>query len=129
VLPVTIALSVGLVVVFYAFATWVIPPSKGLLEGLPSLIILLSGLVLVCFLVPFDQLLLMSGHPVHQTAQHLALVVTNIGVAALLLPLFGIEGAAAGTAASYVAGILVMVFFARRVLGWNLMNNTVASVR
>lgn len=125
VLPATIVLSAGLVAAFYAFTAWVMPPSKGLLEGLPSLVILLSGLVLVCFLVPFDQLLMMSGHPGYQTAQQLALVGTNIVVAALLLPVFGIEGAAFGTASSYVAGILVMVFFANRVLGWNLVNNTV----
>jgi O-antigen/teichoic acid export membrane protein len=129
VLPVTIALAIAVVVTFYAFATWIMPPSKGLLEGLPSLIILLTGLVLVCFLVPFDQLMMMSGHPGYQTAQHLALLVTNIGVAALLLPLFGMEGAAAGTAASYLAGVFVLVYVARRVLGWNLVSNTVAPVR
>lgn len=125
VLPATIVLSAGLVAAFYAFTAWVMPPSKGLLEGLPSLVILLAGLLLVCFLVPFDQLLMMSGHPGYQTAQQLALVGTNVVVAALLLPVFGIEGAALGTAASYVAGIVVMVYFANRVLGWNLVNNTV----
>jgi O-antigen/teichoic acid export membrane protein len=129
VLPVTIALSAGLVAAFYAFTAWVMPPSKGLLEGLPSLVILLSGLVLVCFLVPFDQLLMMSGHPGYQATQQLALVGTNIAVAAVLLPVYGIEGAAAGTAASYVAGIAVMVLFARRLLGWNLVNNTVSVAR
>jgi O-antigen/teichoic acid export membrane protein len=129
VLPATIVLSLGLIAAFYVFTAWVMPPSKGLLEGLPSLLILLAGLALICFLVPFDNLLMVSGHPGYQTAQQLVLVGTNVAVAAFLLPVLGIEGAALGTAASYVAGIAVMVFFARRVLGWNLLNNTVAPGR
>jgi O-antigen/teichoic acid export membrane protein len=123
VLPATIVLSLGLIITFYAFTTWVIPSDKGLQDGLTSLVILLIGVVFVCFLVPFDQLLMMSGHPGYQTAQQLAMVGTNIALAALLLPIYGIEGAAVGTAVSYVAGISVMLFFVRRVLGWNLVGN------
>ena len=125
VLPVIILLALGLTATYYAFTAWVMPPEKGLLEGLPSLVILLAGLTLVSFLVPFDNLLMVSGHPGYQTLQQLALVGTNMAVAILLLPLFGIEGAAMGTAVSYVTGILMMVFFANRVLGWNLFTNTV----
>ena len=128
-LPVTTVLSVSLVASFYALNTWLIPSSKGLLEGLPSLVILLSGVLLICFLIPFDQLLMMSGHPGYQTAQQLVLVGTNILVAVILLPIIGIEGAALGTAASYVAGILAMIFFVRRLLGWNLINNSISEVR
>jgi hypothetical protein len=103
------------------------PSEKGLLEGLPSLAILLGGLTLICFLVPFDNLLMVSGHPGYQTLQQLVLVVTNITVAVLLLPLLGIEGAALGTAVSYVAGVLTMAIFANRLLGWNLFTNTIRS--
>eukprot|EP00887_Chlorella_sp_A99_P004494 scaffold43.g4494.t1 len=92
VLPATIVLSLGLVAAFYVFTAWIMPSSKGLLEGLPSLVILLAGLALVCFLVPFDNLLMVSGHPAYQTAQQLTLVGTNIAVAALMLPVFGMEG-------------------------------------
>ena len=128
VLPVTVLLALGLIAGYYMFTAWLMPPDKGLLEGLPSLAILLAGITLICFLVPFDNLLMVSGHPAYQTLQQLALVGTNIGVALLLLPVFGIEGAALGTAASYIAGILVAVFFANRLLGWNLLNNRVKRV-
>jgi O-antigen/teichoic acid export membrane protein len=126
-LPVTILMSLVLVAAFYVFTAWVMPPSKGLVEGLPSLCILLAALVAVSFLVPFDNVLLVTGHPGYQTAQQLALVGTNVAMAALLLPILGIEGAALGTATSYIVGIAVMVFFARRVLGWNLLNNKVVT--
>lgn len=129
VLPVVLALSAGLLIAYYVFTAHVMPPSKGLVEGLPSLAILLAGLVTVSFLVPFDNLLMVSGHPGYQTVQQLVTVGTNIVVAALLLPLFGIEGAAAGTATSYVAGITMLVLFSDRVLGWNLIRNSVAAPR
>lgn len=125
VLPATIVMSLGLVAAYYYFSVSVMSPGKGLLEGLPSLVIMLMGLTLVCFMVPFDNLLMVSGHPGYQTLQQFVLVGTNIGVAALLLPMFGIAGAACGTAASYIVGIAAMIFFVRRMLGWNLVNNKV----
>lgn len=129
VLPAAIVLSSVLIAVFYAFTAWVIPPSKGLMDGLPSLVIMLFGVVMISFLVPFDQLLMMSGYPGYQATQQLAMVGTNIVIAAVLLPLYGLEGAAAGTAAGYFAGIAVMVLLANRVLGWNLVKNTVGAAR
>ena len=125
VLPVMALLALGLMSAYYVFAAWVMPPDKGLLEGLPSLVILLLGLSLICFLVPFDNLLMVSGYPGYQTLQQLFLVGTNVGVALLLLPMLGIEGAALGTAASYITGVLAAAFFANRLLGWNLLNNRV----
>ena len=125
VLPVTALLALGLMSAYYVFAAWVMPPDKGLLEGLPSLAILLAGLSMICFLVPFDNLLMVSGYPGYQTLQQLFLVGTNVGVALLLLPMLGIEGAALGTAASYITGVLAAAFFANRLLGWNLLNNQV----
>lgn len=126
VFPVTLFLAVGLVVAYYIFTAWVMP-QKGLLEGLPSLSILLAALVIVSFLVPFDNLMMVSGHPGYQTAQQLTTVSANILFAWLLLPVLGIEGAAAGTAISYIAGIIMLVLFANRVIGWNLLKNAFRS--
>jgi Na+-driven multidrug efflux pump len=35
----------------------------------------------------------------------------------------GIAGAACGTALSYVAGISALLWFSRRIVGWNLLTN------
>ena len=123
VLPVTLLMSILLVLSYYILGVWVMPPEKGILDGLPTLVILLSALVMVSFLVPFDNLLMVSGLPGFQTFQQLILVGVNIVVAVLLLPIIGVEGAAFGTALSYISGILAMVFFVRHRLGWNLINN------
>jgi O-antigen/teichoic acid export membrane protein len=120
--PIMLGLSTLLVGAFYGFTTWAVP-GKGLQEGLPVLLILLAGLNVIAILVPFDNLLMVSGHPAYQTAQQMATVAANAIVAAVLLPMMGVEGAAVGTAASYLCGIAMLVFFANRLLRWNLIIN------
>ncbi|WP_313950766.1 oligosaccharide flippase family protein [Accumulibacter sp.] len=122
--PVVLVLSMLLVIAYYVLAAWMVP-GKGLLEGLPSLLILLAGLNLISVLVPFDNLMVVSGHPGYQAAQQMTAVGANIIMAAVLLPLIGIEGAALGTALSYLCGILMLVIFSSRLLGWRLLSNTV----
>jgi len=122
VLPATVVLAVMVLGAYLLAATWIMP-GKGLEEGVVSLVILLLGLVTVSMLVPFDNLMMVSGHPGYQTGQQLATVAANVAVAALLLPVLGIEGAALGTASSYWVGTAMLVFFSRRVIGWNLVTN------
>lgn len=122
VLPVTGALALAAVATLWVLATFVVP-HKGLGEGLVSLVILMSGLVLVSTLIPFDNLLMVAGHPGYQTLQQCATVTANVAFAVVLLPRLGIEGAAVGTAMSYVAGAAALLWFARRIVGWNLLTN------
>jgi O-antigen/teichoic acid export membrane protein len=122
VLPATGAMALAAVGALWVLSTWVVP-HKDLHEGMPSLLILMSGLVLVSALVPFDNLLMVSGHPGYQTLQQVATVAANAAVAVALLPLWGIAGAAAGTAVSYLAGAAALLVFSRRIVGWNLLAN------
>jgi O-antigen/teichoic acid export membrane protein len=122
VLPATLAMALAAVAALWLLAGWVVP-HKDLHLGLPSLVILMSGLVLVSALVPFDNLLMVSGHPGYQTLQQAITVAANAAVAVALLPALGIAGAALGTAVSYVAGAAALLVFARRVVGWNLLAN------
>jgi len=122
VLPATAAMALLAVVALWVLSTYVVP-QKDLHEGMLSLVILMSGLVLVSTLVPFDNLLMVSGHPGYQTLQQLFTVGVNALVAVLLLPIFGIAGAACGTAMSYLAGATALLVFSRRIVGWNLLTN------
>lgn len=115
-------LSALVLAAFYLLAE-VLMPGKGLIDGLPALLILLFGLNLIAVLVPFDNLMMVSGHPGYQTIQQVTMVGVNIVVAMLALPSLGIEGAAIGTSASYVANGMALIIFARRLLGWNLLYN------
>ncbi|BDE69895.1 hypothetical protein GY15_31325 [Delftia sp. 670] len=123
VLPTALVLAAGLLLGYYLFATFVMP-SKGLMEGFSALVVLLCALVGVSFLVPFDNLMMVSGHPGYQTGQQMTTVTANVLVAAALLPSLGMAGAAAGTAASYVAGTAMLIYLAKRIQGWNLLANT-----
>lgn len=127
ILPIMCVLALLLLAVYYIY-TAIIIPQKGLQYGLLSLVILLTGLVSVSFLVPFDNLMMVSGHPGYQTFQQVAMVGSNLLCAALLLPFIGIEGAAIGTAVGYLIGILVLVVFAKRLVGWNLLANKIIGV-
>jgi O-antigen/teichoic acid export membrane protein len=120
--PVVLTLSILLALSYYTLANWIMP-GKGLLEGLPSLLILLCGLNIICIFVPFDNLMVVSGHPGYQAAQQVTAVTANVLFAVALLPLLGIEGAALGTTASYFVGIFMLIVFTRRLLGWNLIFN------
>jgi O-antigen/teichoic acid export membrane protein len=122
VFPATLAMAALAVIALWLLATWVVP-QKDLHQGLTSLLILMSGLVVVSALVPFDNLLMVSGHPGYQTLQQAITVAVNALVAVLLLPVLGIAGAACGTALSYLAGASALLVFSRRVVGWNLLAN------
>jgi O-antigen/teichoic acid export membrane protein len=115
-------LAVLLLLGFWVFVTYLMP-DKGLAEGLPALAILLAGLVVVAALVPFDNLLLVTGHPGYQTVQQMVMVTANVVVGLMLLPVLGIEGVAVGTALSYVASIATLILLSQRLIGWNLLAN------
>ncbi len=122
VLPATVAMALIAVVALWALANFVVP-HKGLHEGMVSLVVLMSGLVVASTFVPFDNLLMVSGNPGYQTLQQVITVSFNVLIAILLLPTLGIAGAACGTAVSYIAGIAALLVFSRRIVGWNLLAN------
>lgn len=122
-LPVTLLLSFGLIAAYVIASTWIIP-GKGLDEGLASLVVLLLGLNLICTWIPFDNLLLVSGRPGYQALQQLVAVGANVIGSSVLLPLLGLEGAALGTALSYISGTAALFVLSRQLIGWRLFTNT-----
>jgi len=120
--PLAAVLATSLILAFWVLAAFVMP-SKGLQEGMPSLIILLSSLTLISGFVPFDNLMMASGYPEFQTLQQLIVICTNVILNAIFIPHMGITGASLGTAISYLIGIVIMMFFVRRKLNWNLLTN------
>jgi O-antigen/teichoic acid export membrane protein len=125
VLPATVVVALCVTLAFWVLTTFFVP-GKDLHQGLIPLCILLTGLTAISVFVPFDNLMLVSGHPGLQTLQHLSLVLSNIVLNVALIPPLGILGAAVGTALSYICGIVALYFLTRRMLGWNLLTNFVA---
>ena len=78
--------------------------------GSSVLLVLLAGMTIYAFVVPFDQLLLQSGQPGRQSALMATYVGANVILNLLLIPRFGLLGAAVATAISLVlAGVLLLV--------------------
>ncbi|MHC8440585.1 MAG: lipopolysaccharide biosynthesis protein [Candidatus Eutrophobiaceae bacterium] len=122
VLPATLGLS-ALILAFFWVVTHTFISSTDLGEGLVSLLILLFGLNLVCVFVPFDNLLLVTGHPMHQMGQQATMLASNITVSICLVSVLGIEGIALGTACSYLANTVILIICARTLFGWKLLAN------
>ncbi len=118
----TLILSLLILAAFYVAVTWFIP-GKDLHEGLSTLAILLAGYAIISGYSPFDNILLSSGHPGWQTAQNMAIAMSNIALCLLLIPVLGIQGAALATATSYIVGIAMMLILSKKLLGWNLFTN------
>lgn len=116
------AMSIG-VFLFYWLTTTFIVPERGLQAGLPSLLILLTGITLVSAYIPFDNMLLVGGYPGYQTVQQFTSVAVNVALNFALIPWLGIEGSAIGTCASYIASIFILTVFVQRFFGWNLLLN------
>jgi len=119
-----VALSL-IVFAFFWVVTFQLVPERGLQEGTMVLFILLSGLVIISPFIPFDNLMLISGYPGRQTAQQAVAFVTNVSLNLTLIPLIGIEGAAIGTACSYLASVVSLILMTDQRLGWNLLTNRV----
>ena len=112
VFPIVLFLSVGILSVYYALASFILP-EKGIIEGFIPLLILLSGINFICILVPFDNLMVVSGHPGYQACQQIITVSINTVAAVVLIPLLNISGAAIGTAMGYASGIIALTIFSK----------------
>lgn len=117
------AFSAMLVGALYVIAEFYLP-TKGISGGLLSLFILLTGITLISPFIPFDNLLLASGFPSMQTLQQLVVLAVNAGLNLVLVPTIGIEGAAIGTAAGYIVGVIVLFRFAKLKISWDMFSNT-----
>ena len=77
--------------------------------GLPVLYILLAGMTVYAFFVPFDQLLLQSGLPGRQSLLMALYVSVNVILNVALIPRFGLDGAAWATAVSLLLAALLLL--------------------
>jgi len=79
--------------------------------------ILMVGILSAAGYVPFGQMLLMGGRPGWHSTLMAATVAVNVVGNALLIPRIGIEGAAAATAVSMFASVLLLKAFVRTHVG------------
>jgi O-antigen/teichoic acid export membrane protein len=86
------------------------------LQSWPAFAILLTGIMLSSGYIPFGQILVQAGYPGLHTIMTLILVLFNLLANLLLVPSYGILGAASATALAHVASVLLLKVFTRRNL-------------
>lgn len=103
----------GLVLFFYS-ATLFIPKFSNYQEGLIPLIILFSFLALVSGYLPLMLTFGQIGKPNFQSLNFFILFIFNVGLNYVLIPIYGLLGAAIATGLAY----MVYVLFFRKALNY-----------
>lgn len=103
----TASTSLLVVVLFPMFQDWF--PLLADERGPALLNILLAGLVVYAVTAPFESLPLAAGRPVVQSAFMVAVVGVNVVLNLLLIPRYGLFGAAVATAISFCASAALLV--------------------
>ena len=82
--------------------------------------ILMTGILLSVGYLPFQMLLNQVGSPGFQTVFIASIFVTNVVLNMLLIPMFGMFGAAIATSMSVSAQVLYLKILVRKVVGINI---------
>jgi O-antigen/teichoic acid export membrane protein len=90
------------------------------LDGALPFATLVAGIALASAWLPFNQVLLMGGHPGWHTIYIAVAVAANVVLNLLLIPRLGLMGAATATAIALVASALWLRGLARRLVGVRL---------
>ncbi len=113
--------AVGIVAVLvYPTALGVLVDKPEFLASAGPFAFLMAGIVLASGYIPFGQTLLMGGHPGWHTGLMAVTVLTNVIGNAILIPIYGLNGAAVATAIATVVSVFVLKAFVKRCLGFRL---------
>ncbi len=110
--------GVGLVAIaLYPLGVGLVTNQDAFRASWPVFAILMLGLCASAGYLPFQQILLQSGHPGTHTLMTLAVVAFNAVGNAALVPLWQAPGAAIATAAAFVFSVLLLRGLAARYAG------------
>lgn len=112
--------SLATAVALAVFGPWVLSLFGADFEmGYPTMLVVLTGLVLRSATGPVEYLLNMTGHHRDTVVVYAFAAMANIGLNFLLIPIFGIQGAAISTYTAMLSANLVLYILVRRRLGLN----------
>lgn len=106
-----------LAIIGFPFLTELIMPNRDFMNSWFVFIILILGIILSSGYLPFNMLLIQTGHPGHYTSMVSLTVLINILLNWLLIPWLGIYGAAIATSVSIILSVMYLKIFTKRILG------------
>jgi O-antigen/teichoic acid export membrane protein len=112
----TAAISVAIIII-YPFLKYFVSVET-IDASYPILMILLVGLILYSFCIPFDYLLLQSGRPGMQSIYMLMNSSMNAVLNFCLIPFFGLYGACTATAIAFAFSGINLNILASKILGF-----------
>ncbi len=101
----------------FPLAVRLLMANPAFLGGWPSFLILLGGIMLAAGYIPLRNLVMQAGYPGWQGIMIAAMVAVNLLGNLALIPWLGMEGAALGTALSFLSVVPLLRGFSRRLLG------------
>jgi O-antigen/teichoic acid export membrane protein len=110
----TVACALGVVVFPYAIP-WLMH-DRSLYAGTVPFAILMAGLVLASPYLPFTQILLMANRPGWHTGYVVTVMAINFIADLILIPRYGLTGAAIATAGAVVSSAILIRILARRLV-------------
>jgi O-antigen/teichoic acid export membrane protein len=113
-----LGVGVATLAVFPAFL-WVLEREE-FAAGWVPLAFLVGGIVAISGFMPFLQTLLMANRPAWHTRLMASVVIVNIFLNAVLIPFYGLAGAAAATAVAMAWSVVALRLVVRREVGLRL---------
>lgn len=115
------AIVIVVSIALYPTALSVLIGSDAYAESWLVFAVLSGGILLCAGYLPVDMILIQTGHPGWHTIFRTIAMLSNILLNLLLIPRFGLLGAAVATALSYVLSVLALRAICNRVLAERLL--------
>jgi O-antigen/teichoic acid export membrane protein len=110
-------LLLGVIAIFtYPFFVNLFTSDSAFKAGWGPFAILMVGLILCSGYLPFNMVLVQAGYPGLHTLLKGSVILSNIILNALLIPYFGMHGAAYATAASFLLSVLYLKILVKKSL-------------
>lgn len=116
----SMAALVLLVIALFPLAISALFGESDLILGWPVLAILATGIFISSGYVPFEGIMMQAGLPEYHTLLIISAVVSNIILNAILIPVFGMNGAAIATGISFVLLIVYLNILIKKKLHFSL---------
>lgn len=117
--PIAGILFVSVIVLYKPLVVFVFSDTA-FVEGYSPLVILVFSITIVSGFIPFDQTLLQGGWPGYYSLTLVFAFTINVIFNLIMIPLFGLNGAALATGISLISGIMLFIYNSKKLLFLNL---------
>lgn len=113
-------LAMGLIgiaaVIMYPYFIRLLVANKDFIASWAPFGILMSGIIISSGYLPFNMIMVQAGYPGLHTFYVAAIIFSNVLLNGLLIPFYGMYGAAYATAASYILSVFYLKFLVRKTI-------------